>query len=414
MRAFSPQFFFTPSFFVSFVLLAFYAMLHAVFDIRYARCPMRFAVSVRRTLYLSGAILFFFIFLSGCATTKKMVTAEPQSAQGKLNIAVFPIENLSATAAPLKDIRLYLIERLIAQGFHILKDDVLEKFMAQHRIRYAGGIDRQTAKAFKEETGTEAVLITSLELFSDRVPPKIALISRLVSTGDNPVILWIDGIGLSGDDSPGILGLGLIEDPKELIGKALGSLSKSVAAFLSGNKQTANDKGSQKFDPKVAYRSPVLDPDRKYTLAVTPFFNRSDRKYGGEIMVLHFVRQLKEFENLDIIEPGVVRQDLLNLRIIMDEGVSLANADIISDTLNADLILTGKVIDYQDYQGVFGTPKVDFSIQLLERKSREVVWSSSSYNTGDDGVFFFDRGRVNTAHNLASEMARSIGEMIAR
>ncbi len=97
----------------------------------------------------------------------------------------------------------------------------------------------------------------------------------------------------------------------------------------------------------------------------------------------------------------------------MDDGLSLAYADLIFSKLNADLILTGKIMDYQDYQGPGGKPKVDFSAQMIERKSREVVWSSKSYNEGDDGVFFFDMGRVNTAHSMASEMVQHVVEMIA-
>ena len=155
-----------------------------------------------------------------------------------------------------------------------------------------------------------------------------------------------------------------------------------------------------------------MDPNRKYRVGVTPFFNRSERKYAGEILVLHFIRQLKRFDNFEVIEPGMVRQELLNLRMIMQDGVSLADADAIFATLNADLLVSGRVMDYQDYQGVWGKPKVDFSATVIERKSREVVWSSNSYNEGDDRVFFFDRGKVNTAHAMASQMVQLIAKMM--
>ena len=97
----------------------------------------------------------------------------------------------------------------------------------------------------------------------------------------------------------------------------------------------------------------------------------------------------------------------------MYEGLSLANTDLIFGRLDADLILTGMVMDYQDYHGFSIKPKVVFSTQLIERKSREVVWSSNSNNKGDDGVFFFDWGSVNMTHTMASQMVRSVVEMIA-
>jgi hypothetical protein len=59
-----------------------------------------------------------------------------------------------------------------------------------------------------------------------------------------------------------------------------------------------------------------------------------------------------------------------------------------------------------------GNPKVDFSARLLDLKTRQVVWSSFSYNRGDDRVFFFNLGKVNTAQRLTSEMTGSIVEMM--
>jgi len=364
----------------------------------------------------TAVILFVgLLHLSGCAYTKGTVSGESHNGVGRFQIAVFPVENLSGTLSPLKEMRESVIKRLRTEGFPVLEEGILEKFMARHRVRYTGGIDQGTAKAFKEETGTEAVLITSVELYSDRVPPKIAFIARLVSTGDKPVILWMDGVGLAGDQSPGILGLGLIENPQELREKAMSSLLDSLMGYLSGEKGEMGIKSvKRKFSPKIVYRSFEISPDKKYTVAVVPFFNRSDRKNGGEITALHFVKELTRIEEFDVVEPGVVRQGLLNLRVIMEEGVSLANADIIFGILNVDLILSGKVLDYQDYQGASGTPKVNFSVLLIERKSRLIVWSSESYNEGDDGVFLFDWGKVNTAYTMTSQMAQAIGKIMVK
>lgn len=362
-----------------------------------------------KVFIFSLALLIFPVFSNAEEVGRN---GSPQSGTNP-SIAVFPIENLSGTAAPLSEIRQDFVEALKKEGIHVLGDEAFEKFMARHRIRYTGGLDQDAARAFKEEVGTEGVLIISLESYSETNPPKISFLSRLVSTGDLPAILWMEGVGLAGDDSPGILGLGLIEDPKRLREKALKSVVGSLKRYLSTGAEGKEIHGlKRKFMPKIVYRSSVLDPNRKYSLAGIPFFNRSERKYAGEILALHFIRALKRFENVKVIEPGMVRQELLNMRIIMQDGVSLANADAIFAALDADLLVSGRVIDYQDYQGFWGKPKVDFFATVVERKSREVVWSSSSYNEGDDGVFFFDWGRVNIAHAMTSQMVQSVGKMI--
>jgi TolB-like protein len=367
------------------------------------------------TGFLSKGFIFFlalliFPFFSNAEGVDR--NGSPQSGTNP-NIAVFPIENLSGTAAPLREIRQIFVEGLKKQGIRVLEDDTFEKFMARHRIRYTGGLDEDTARSFKEEVGTEGVLIISLESYSETNPPKISLLSRLVSTGDPPAILWMDGVSLAGDDSPGILGVGLIEDPGALREKALKSVLGSLVRYLSTRTEGKEvDRAKKKFKPKIAYRSSAFDLNRKYRVAVAPFFNRSERKYAGEILVLHFIRQLKGFENFEVIEPGMVRQELLNSRIIMQDGISLADADALFAGLNADLLVSGRVMDYQDYQGAWGKPKVDFSSMVIERKSREVVWSSDSHNEGDDRVFFFDWGRVNTAHAMASQMVQRVGKMM--
>ena len=359
--------------------------------------------------------LILFILLSGRAWAKEKAKGKPSVHQGRFSIAVLPIENLSAVMAPLKDIRGLFITQLKATGFGVLEEEALEKFMARNRIRYTGGINKAVAQAFKNEVGVEGVLITSLELYNEVNPPKIALTSRLVSTGDNPVILWIDGVGLAGDDSPGILGLGLIEDPQALLEKAIGGLTGSLRKYLDRKPEIEDIKSAKKkFRPKEFYRSDLLEPDRKYTVAVAPFLNFSGRRNAGEILELQFIRNIRKFEQFDAIEPGLVRQQLLVLRIISPEGISLASADALFATLDADLILGANVIEYQDYQGLLGNPKVDFFVQLIEKKSRSVVWSSVSYNWGDDGVFFFDRGKVNTAHAMASQMIQWIWETMLR
>jgi TolB-like protein len=329
------------------------------------------------------------------------------SGQKRLKIAVFPVFNLSATPAPLKHIRRLLSGALQANGETIIDEQILENVFAKNRIRYVGGLDFSAASAIRQEAGADVALITTLEHYSDVLPPKIALTARLVSTADRIRILWMDGVGLAGDDSPGLLDLGLIENPDTLLEIAVQRIMVSLFGFLStGQNQDDSSAPRSKHRPKVIFRSPVLDPAVPHTVAVMPFFNLSERNFAGEIMALHFVRQLRARENFNVIEPGVVRYALLRGRVIMRDGISFADAGLISNLLKADLILSGKIMDYQDFQGPAAKPKVDFSAEIFEEKSQEVVWTVQSYNQGDDGVFFFDWGRINTAYAMATQMVQ--------
>jgi hypothetical protein len=341
-------------------------------------------------------------------------------------IAVMPMENLSGTAVPYKEIVKSLRETLKSRRINIVAESVLETFMERHRVRYTGGLTQGLAKDFLEETGTNAVLFLSLDQYDETDPPKIALSARLVSTGRNTVILWADSAAMAGNDAPGILGIGLIHDSRVLWARAQENIANTLAEYLAGKKSgRGNDRktgsarsgrAARKFRPKDFFRGAPPEPAagrEVLKIAVLPFFNESTRRNAGEIMALHFVRRLSESDRFEVVEPGVVRQGLLMSRTIMEGGLSLPQADLLRVMLDVDLVLTGNVFEYEDYSGRSGSPKVNFTARVYDTKIRQVEWASLSYNQGDDGVFFFDVGKVHTAHAMASEMARALAEMMA-
>jgi hypothetical protein len=354
------------------------------------------------------ALAFFLLFLNSQA----IAAAVPMDNSGP-RVAVFIPQNLSGTTAPLRELRESLIRGITSAGISVLDEASLNRFMTRHRIRYTGGIDIKSAAALKSEEKIDAVLITAVELYDENFPPKIGVLSRLVSTGEGVEILWAESVAMSGDDTPGILGIGVISDPEKLREKAVQSLVHSLERYLSGGKTEAKPV-DRRYAPKFLYRSTALSGDREYSVGIVPFLNGSDRKYAGDIIVLHFLTELVRNGRFNVVEPGEVRQKLLNMRIIMGEGMTLTDADYITLALGSDMVFAGTVMSYEDFSGGAGVPNVDFSVIAIERMSKTMILSSKSHNRGDDGVFFFDRGEVNTAGRLTSYMVRSLVGGISR
>lgn len=357
---------------------------------------------------LFGAVLL--CGLTGCGAVKAPVAAplpalDPEPVAGP--VVVLPLNNLSAVEAPYRKIDAWVDHALNRRGIKTVGPERLENFLARYRVRYTGGLEPKVIDRIQSELEASKVLLVSLELYSERFPPKVALTARLVSTDPYPRVIWADGIGLSGDDEPGLLGLTLVNNPYKLLNNAVDYLADSLQRVLVDPKGQANPTGiKDRFHPSVFFRSPSFEPTNTYRLAVLPFFNLSDRKYAGEIMALQYINQLAPHKNFDLLDTGVIRDALLNSRIIMNDGISLADADALFSRLEADLIVTGTVITYQDYEGSGGSPIVEFTTLVIEKQSREVVWSSRSHQQGDDLVVFFDWKKVNTAHGLASAMVR--------
>lgn len=347
--------------------------------------------------------------------------------------AVLPIENLSNRKAPLHEIHAALVAQLAGAGLQVLDQEAMEGFLHKHRIRHIGGIDRQGSLRLKEELGVDGVVITALETWYDAVPPRVAMIARVVATGDEPEIAWIDSVGLAGDDAPGLLGLRRVDHAGQLLERAIARLVDSFEAYLDGrapsyrhateppgvhliNGRTDTADGlltrvKDHYQPQFTFRAATFDPAREYRVALVPLLNVNARKHAGTIVALHLAKQLHRYENIRVVEPGRVREILLRYRMIMQAGPSLAAADVLAaeKTLDADLIVSGKVFDYQD---LIGECKVDFSMQAVDGARREIVWTSRSHARGNDGVYFFDRGRIPTAHDLASLMSKAAVQLL--
>lgn len=352
--------------------------------------------------------LIVLLLCAGCAGRAEVIKPTKVIDRGQYRIAIFPVENLSGGKAPLKELRQTLEAQVKSAGFDVLGEAALNQFMTRHRIRHVGGLDGDSARLFAEEEGVKGVIVSSLEFYADTYPPKIVITSRMVSTGADPQILWMDSAALAGNDSPGLFETGIIRDAALLAEKALQQLTRSLVSGLETDFQVDPENGPQKvFPPRQFYRQ-GLAPDKRYQVVVLPFYNRTGRKYAGEIMALHLVQELRRLGNFQVVEPGMVRNKLLQYRLIMEGGMSNANADVIFDVLQANLVLTGKVREYQDARGEAGIPAVEFSVSMLDQASHTTVLSADSYNTGDERVHFFDAGRISTACGVANEMIRGI------
>jgi len=323
-------------------------------------------------------------------------------------IGVLPPANLSGAAIPTRELRETWEKVLRQRGVQVIDPAALDAFMARHRVRSTAGVDAEVARASAAELGIEGILVTAVELYRNQ-PPALAMTARLVSTGPDPAIAWIDGESRTGDESPGLFELGLITDVHELQARVMGTLADSLRAFRDGAAPRARAcGGGGRFAPRTAFRSRLLTRAAARSVAVLPFADETRRRGAGEVVALEMLRQLEATGHFRVVEPGVVRDELLRYRIVMDNGVSLDGARVVAELLRTDLVLAGVVRDFEEV----GVPRAAFTVMLLDRASSEVLWMASAQSQGDDGVFFFDAGLVATAPALSCRMARSALETL--
>lgn len=345
---------------------------------------------------------------AGCAHRS---TAAPPGELGleageRLRVAVLPVENLSGGVAPLREVRA-AVEAALASRVELVSAEELEPFLERHRIRYTGGVDPETARAAREELHAHAVLVTTLDVYRPSPPPAIAVSMRLVSTRGEPVILWMDAATRAGDESPGLLRLGVVDTLPPLQQEVVARLAGSLARYAEGRGAAAPRCGGAWYAPKVRYRSSILDARQQRTLAILPFLNQTQRRGAGDAVSVEFVRHLVATGRFRVLEPGVVREYLLRARIMIPGGASLETTRLMLGAMSVDLVLSGAVLDFDDSPGAQGAT-IRFNATLLDGASGQVLWHSSSYNRGDDGVFAFGLGRVRTSEELSCRMVNDV------
>jgi hypothetical protein len=340
-------------------------------------------------------------------------SARPPERAAPPRLALFPVQNLTGRTAPVKEITATLRSLLLTYGVVLVPDENVMRTLAAHRIRYTGGIDRDVAAMLRDEAGADGVIIPSLEIYLPEAPYRIAMTTRMVTTDPDPVIRWIDAFARSGVDSPGLLGVGVFHSMEILVDDSLQRTAIALASSLQEPRMSLPCPEWGVVPPGRVFRSPLLSDPARRTMAVLPFVNDTDRRDAGEVMALRFLAPLVGSGVIQVVEPGVVRAELLTHRLGAGGGISLDDARVMLELIRADLVFAGTVRRFEDAAGMRGAPSVDFGSWMLDRETAQLVWSSTTAGAGDDGVYFFGLGRVTTASGLACAMAKgAVGLML--
>jgi hypothetical protein len=343
-------------------------------------------------------------WLVGCAGPRPVPppVADPASLP-RLRVLVLPPENLVVGPLPTREVTERLAQMVALAGADVIGGERLDEYLAKYRIRYTGGVDAVASRAAREDLGADAILASSFVLWSGSTPVA-SFVARLVRTSDVPAVLWMDGYARTGDDAPGLFALDVVGDPAVLQAEALSQVGASLQAYLATGVHPAPCTGGGWWRPRLAYRA---RPDERATatVAVLPFVNTTLRRGAGEVVALEIAREFANADGFRLVEPGIVRDELLRRRIVMEDGVSLDQARVVSATLDADLVVAGYVFDFED-GGM--KPSSNFTVMVIDRKTGRVVWESVSHNKGDDSETIFGLRKVSTAPLLTCRMAREM------
>ncbi len=307
----------------------------------------------------------------------------------KIKIALFPFENLSEDKNALKSVMTVLKNRLEAKGLEVLDDASLNRFLLKERIRCTGYIPTDMARKIREEEAVEAILVGSINSFSNGENPQVGLSARLVDSSDG-IILWADHVSATGDDFTTLLGLGTVKSLDRLILKAIDKLLASFSTM-----------------------PPDKEIESTYKIAVMPFQNNSKVRDAGKITTYMFIAELFKSRKFVPVEYGDVRRLLVNFRVRDKGELNLKSMDALSGSLGIDGILVGTVELYNEGAGT-APPEAAISARLLDARKDRILWYDSYQLNGDDGIILLDWGKIGSAENVAykivSKLVKEMGK----
>jgi hypothetical protein len=153
-----------------------------------------------------------------------------------------------------------------------------------------------------------------------------------------------------------------------------------------------------------------LPPGPVCRVAVLPFLNDSDFPLADTIVNKVFTTQLQKLTNFLISQEGDVHKTYQQLRILPGKAPTLEQLQIIADRVDAQLLITGIIIEMRANPGEHQTvnPLIVMEIQLRDGRSGETLWTAFHRRQGTDYKKTMHFGTIHTVTGLSRQMAVEI------
>ncbi len=141
-------------------------------------------------------------------------------------------------------------------------------------------------------------------------------------------------------------------------------------------------------------------------VAVIPFENLSGKDKAAEKITDYFQTIMKGNERFETVEYGETYDLLRQFRVRSSMQITEAQVDTLASRLNLDFVLTGSVLEFEEYDNSYlgRVPQVSFNCRLIDCRSKKTVWVATNNGRGDRGEVAFGIGAIKSSEALARQM----------
>lgn len=145
-------------------------------------------------------------------------------------------------------------------------------------------------------------------------------------------------------------------------------------------------------------------------VAVLPFVNDSDYPFGGDIASRVFREQLQMSGNHLVVQDGDILDVYQQLRIRPGVAPTLEQLRIIADRVNAQLLITGIVLEMRQDPAPHRTvnPAIIMELQVRDGRTGGTLWKVFHRKKGTDYKKAMHFGTIHTVTGLSGRMATEI------
>ena len=145
-------------------------------------------------------------------------------------------------------------------------------------------------------------------------------------------------------------------------------------------------------------------------VAVLPFLNDSAFPLGDAIVSKVFATQFQGSGNYLVIQEGDILKVYQQLRIRPGEAPTPEQLRIIADRVNAQLLITGIVLEMREDRAEHGSvnPLLIVDIQIRDGRSGDTLWNTFHRRQGSDYKKTMHFGTIHTSTGLSRQMAEEI------
>jgi TolB-like protein len=161
--------------------------------------------------------------------------------------------------------------------------------------------------------------------------------------------------------------------------------------------------------PKPQYHLSELAPADTVSLAALPLVNLTRYEEAGDVIMNSLLVELLAIDMFEIIDPGMIDDVILQMRIRLTDRLPLATMQEIGRKLDADYLLLGSVNEYEMITDRTETvPLVSISLRIVRSDTGTIFWAATHTKRGDDAESVFGMGRITTLEQLAAATVKEI------